>query len=283
MRKSVQAVLSSRSYSHTAWHVLNSVLRLHGGAASRFVAERERGATAVVVISGNRGLAGSFNGNIADAVIAYARENGLIPQMNGGLETVNTHGDGSMVVVTLGTKVRDELIARGMTVEADFLKSDVITSSTEIEPLIRYLFDEYSSRSLKRVVLCYTDFESALRQTVRIRTLLPLSLSEDPYLGVVHNNTHASEDDKEEEYDFDQDQGSILSTVIPRILEAQLFQAVLESQASEHSARMIAMKNATEAASDMISELTLEYNKQRQSAITQELAEIAASRMALAG
>lgn len=267
MRKSVQAVLASRTYSHTAWHVLNAMLQASQEAVHQFVEERTVGSVALVVISGNRGLAGSFNGNIADEAVRYAR---------------TIEGSERPVVVTLGTKARDELIARGLEVAADFPKPDVVTTSPEIDLLTSYLFSEYKKKVFRRVVLFYTDFESALKQTVRSRVLLPLEQSEDPYLGVTHESEHSS-DSRDDEYVFEPAQAQILHVVIPRVLETQLFQAVLESQASEHSARMLAMRNASEAASDMMSELTLEYNKQRQGAITQELAEIAASRMALSG
>ncbi len=265
MRKSVQAVLASRMYSHTAWHILDAMLKTSQGAVHQFVEERDSGAIALVVVSGNRGLAGSFNGNIADAVVQYIQ---------------SATSDSQPAIITLGIKARDELIARGFSITADFLKQDVVTTSVEIESLISYLFTEYRKRTYRRVVLFYTDYESALKQTVRSRVLLPLTRSEDPYLGVTHESVHMS-DTISDEYVFEPKQEQILRVVIPRILETQVFQAILESQASEHSARMLAMRNASEAASDMMSELQLEYNKQRQGSITQELAEIAASRMAL--
>jgi len=265
MRKTVQSVLASRTYSHTAWRVLHSILTTSQGAVHRFVEERTSGAIALVVVSGNRGLAGSFNENIVDAVIRYVR---------------SSIDHQQPIIITLGTKARDELISRGFSITADFPKQDVVRASFEIESVTSYLFSEYRKKTFRRVVLFYTDYESALQQTVRSRVLLPLIRAEDPYLGVTRESPRELDTDVDE-YMFEQTQEQMLNMMIPRILESQVFQAVLESQASEHSARMLAMRNASEAASDMMSELRLEYNKQRQDSITQELAEIAASRLAL--
>jgi ATP synthase F1 gamma subunit len=147
-------------------------------------------------------------------------------------------------------------------------------------------------------MLAYTDFVSASKQVARVRQLLPVDITaEDEYLGVVGEDTRVGTtkdmiEEKHEQhtqaekfiydYTFEPSPEEVLDEMVPRLIEVQLFQALLESNASEHSARMAAMHQATDAANDMVSELTLSYNKARQASITAEIAEISAGANALA-
>ena len=125
-------------------------------------------------------------------------------------------------------------------------------------------------------MLVYTDFISSLKQVPRVKHLLPVEVEPDEYIGHVDNENPIKEKANDFEYIFEPTIDAVLKSLLPRLVETQIYQAVLESDASEHSARMIAMKNASDAASDMIYDLTLAYNQARQASITQELAEIAA-------
>ncbi len=147
-------------------------------------------------------------------------------------------------------------------------------------------------------MVAYTDFVSAGKQVPRVKQLLPIDIStQDEYLGIVGKDTRLGVDkelvdEKQKkylenkkyvyEYTFEPSAAEVLDEMIPRLIEVQLFQALLESNASEHSARMNSMHQATDAAEDMVRELTLFYNKARQATITAEIAEISAGANALA-
>ena len=140
--------------------------------------------------------------------------------------------------------------------------------------------------------MAYTDFKSAVNQVAKLRQVLPVSqfdlekmianLGED--VEKMNEIMHESKEEVEAELDsclFEPTQDSVLEIILPRLVETQIYQAVLESAASEHSARMFAMRNASDAAADMIKELSLIFNKARQASITQEIAEIAGGAAAL--
>jgi len=152
--------------------------------------------------------------------------------------------------------------------------------------LANMIFQDYAAGKYDVVAVCYTDFISMLRQEPRVKEILPIS-ARDHQLGHLRNEEVT---DNEEAIDqpegywqhlFEPDLESVLGATIPRLLDAQLYQALLESVASEHAARMMAMRNASDAAVDLIDDLTLTYNQLRQSSITQELSEISAGRLAL--
>jgi ATP synthase F1 gamma subunit len=147
-------------------------------------------------------------------------------------------------------------------------------------------------------MVAYTDFASASKQIPRVKQLLPIDIdAEDEYLGVVGKSekigiTKEYVKEKEDKYlrdkknvfvfTYEPSPEEVLNEMLPRLIEIQLFQALLESNASEHSARMVAMRQATDAASDLVDELTLFFNKARQASITSEIAEISAGANALA-
>jgi len=186
----------------------------------------------------------------------------------------------------------------GHQIVADFPKLDLASEISEIVPVAQLLISEYLSGTYDKVMVAYTDFVSAAVQVPRVKQILPVDITaEDEYLGVVGQDTRVGLDkdyaeEKQDkylkqgeytyEYTFEPSPDEVLTEMIPRLIEVQLFQALLESNASEHSARMNAMHQATEAAEDMASELTLYYNKARQAAITSEIAEISAGANALA-
>ncbi|HRY63209.1 MAG TPA: FoF1 ATP synthase subunit gamma, partial [Patescibacteria group bacterium] len=140
----------------------------------------------------------------------------------------------------------------------------------------------YMEGKYDRVVLAYTDYVSSLKQEPRIKQLLPIPREEDVTLGGV-GETVAESGEKADlrEYIFEPSPVKVLERMLPRLIETQIYQAVLESDASEHSARMMAMKNATEAAHDLIGDLTLAFNQARQAGITQEIAEISGTKAAM--
>lgn len=251
MRKSQNATLASRTYADLAWELINSLGPVGKSPLLKHHADANK--IGIVVISTNRGLVGSFNANIYNKIKEIEQEH---PQLHSEL-------------IVMGRKVRD--IARRLRKDiiAEFPKLDTTIPVEEIYPLAKLLTEKYSSGEYNRIVIVYNHFVSTLVQQPRTKQLLPLIPKQDK--GNIDIELSLFEPSAE----------TVLKHLLPRIIESQLYQAVLENDASEHSARMIMMKNATEASGDLIDDLTLTYNRLRQSKITTELSEITAGKIAL--
>lgn len=278
MRKAIEAVLKTRAYANLSWE---TVLRLatlekskNDEAHPLLAPRREIKNAAVILITSNRGMCGGYN----SAVINKAEQ------------SLKRYSDIKTDFILAGKKGAS-VYQHGHTVTAEFEKSDILNDAGDIYPIIKMALDDYLSGKYDKIFVAYTDFINPAKQIARVKQLLPLETEKiDSYLGA------ASQADKAEsgvprgietdapltEYTFEPSPREVLDMMIPRLLEIQLFQAFLEANASEHSARMTAMHQATEAANDMVSELTLFYNKARQAGITAEIAEISAGANALA-
>ena len=185
----------------------------------------------------------------------------------------------------------------GYNIAADFPKYDIISEVKEILPISQLVIKEYLAKKYDQIFVAYTDYINPTKQLPRVKQLLPIDIiAQDEYLGIVGQDIRLGikKDflkEKEEkylkkdqfiyEYTFEPSPSEVLDEMLPRLIEVQLFQALLESNASEHSARMTAMHQATKAAGDMVDELTLFYNKARQASITAEIAEISAGANAM--
>ncbi len=271
MRKSVANVLASRNYAVLAWDLVKKLAertnaKYHPLLKVRPVVKK----VCLVLITSNRGLCGGFNNQIISKVIKFIR----LEQERSGV---------SADVVVMGKKGREVMIKSGQRIIADFEKMDITTAIEEIRPLVKLLIADYLSGKFDQVMIAYTDFISTLVQKPRILQLLPLNNEgEDQYLGEAGEQEGAFKKiSSEVEYLFEPSPDKVLADLLPRMLETQMYQAILESDASEHSARMVAMQNATDAAKEMIDDLTLVFNKARQSSITAELADISGGRAAL--
>lgn len=284
MRKAVDAVLKTRTYANLSWE---TVLHLAKIAESRneisheLLAKRsEVKKVALILISSNRGLCGGFNASI----INKAKES---------LEKYSVDTD----IILVGKK--GAVISQyKYNIAAEFAKPDLVLSAAETNPIARMVIADYLSGKYDKVMVAYTDFVSGVHQIPRVKQLLPVDISaDDQYLGVVGKDEvvgtsreyieekgkkHLQSGEFIYEYAFEPSPKEVLDRIVPRLIEVQLYQALLESNASEYSAQMAAMHQATESASDMIGELTLFYNKARQSNITAEIAEISAGANALA-
>lgn len=261
MRRAEHAVTSTRRYAELAWELL-SELRLrsdvaqHPLLAGRSAVRR----SAIFVVSGNRGLVGGFHERLlAGALEVIAKES--VPPL----------------VVTTGKIVRDALVRRGVTIHADFPKKDLLADPSDASPIERTLLTAYLNGTCDRVFMVYTDFHSVTRQEVRVRTLLPVDAT-DPFLGSVDSAPERSIQPPGVAIDYlmEPSPAALLEAVVPNLLAIQVYQALLETTASEHAARMVAMRNATENASDIHDDLVLEFNNARKAAITQEILEIVA-------
>ena len=268
MRSSQRAALASRTYARLSWAMLKQLgaqlpASLHPLLSVRAPIRRE----AVVLIAANRGLAGSFTAGLLEHAAAYLRE-----RRAAGV---------AVDVILLGKRGRAIATRYGFSITAEFERLDAYSDLAQTLPIAQLAMKDFLAHTYDQVTLVYTEFYSTLRQTPMTAVLLPTRL--DALKAALERTVGELEDDdgREPEYLFEPSPADVLSTLLPRFIEMQVYQAALESLASEHSARMVAMKNATDAASDLIADLTLAYNQLRQAGITKELAEISAGRLAV--
>ena len=271
MRKAVSKVLATRSYSDLAWDtVLHLVKKVDTDKHLFFREPQAVKKVAVLLVSTNRGLCGSFNTQLVNKVI----------------ESIKTHHPEvtKTDVITCGSKGRDEIRRYKINLVADFHKDDITASSEDIRPISHMITKDFTNGKYDKIFVAYTDFMSSLKQVPHVKQLLPIVPEIDERLGHINHEKGKVEKinvDSFAEFIFEPDMRNVLDAFLPRLVEIQIYQSVLESEASEHSARMFAMRNATDAAGEMIDELTLAYNQARQAGITAEIAEIAAGSAAL--
>lgn len=256
MRKAQQQVLATRPYAEKSWVVLTHLARLRTstGPEQPLLYQRPVKKIALLLISGDRGLAGAYNANIIrkafDQIKAW-------------------EGAGvSVTVVTVGRKGRDLMLRHGPPLRAEFTGLSDRPTSNDVAPVASILIEDFIAAEFDAVYLAFTKFVTTLDQEPRLVQLLP----------IVPDETLP---DVATDYIFEPDPRTILDEVLRGLTELQILQAVYESIASEQSARMVAMRNATDAANDLIGELTLSYNKARQESITKELLDIVGGTSAL--
>jgi len=264
VQKAMQAMYATRSYATKAWQVLTHIAAQPGRATLHpLLEEREEvKEVLVVMISGDRGLAGAYNTNIVRFV---TEKFGNYPK--------------PVRFITIGRKGRDLMIRRGENILAEFSDLPAAPTFTDVSAIGRLAVDEFLNHRADEVYLVYTDFVNMVKQDPMVKKLLPLEVESG--FGRVeafetrHAETHAT-------YIYEPGQEEILDEIIPRFTALQVYQAVMESLASEHAARMVAMKNATDNATELSAALQLEYNKARQQSITSEMLDIAGGAEALA-
>lgn len=266
VRRAQAQVLATRPYAEKSWQVLTHLAaQMAPGARSHPLLTRrgEVKAVDVMLMTSDRGLCGAFNFNMVRTTLGFIEQR-----------------DKPTRLITVGRKGRDLMHRAGYNIVAEFSRLPDAPSSLDILPIARLALDDFLDGVVDEVYVAYTDFINTLRQKTTVKRLLPILVSEvaaqamseyieDVQVGPVP------------EYLYEPSPQQILDAVIPRFTELQVYQAVLESQASEHSARMMAMRNATENADALVDDLTLSYNKARQQAITSEILDIAGGAEAL--
>jgi F-type H+-transporting ATPase subunit gamma len=263
VRKAVKAVMDTRPYATKAWQVLTHVAAQPGrDQLHPLLTERMDVVGALVlVITGDRGLAGAYNTN----VIRF---------------TAQTFDDYRVPVkyIAVGRKGRDLLVRRRKQVIADFSNLPAAPSFADVSAIGRLAVDAFLNGEVDEVFLVYTNFYSMARQAVEMKKLLPLELevSEQEHVVIdIARVTPAA-------YIYEPAEREILDEIIPRFTALQVYQSVLESLASEHASRMVAMRNATDNALELVGGLQLAYNKVRQQAITNDILDIVGGAEALA-
>jgi F-type H+-transporting ATPase subunit gamma len=249
MRKAQQQVLATRPYALSAREVLSYIARLTGveDTLGHLLKPRPNvKRVGILLVTADRGLAGGFNANVIRRAANYIRE-----RRQGGVE---------VEVVTVGRKGRDWLLRYDPVIRAEFTGLPDSPTSNDIGAITRILVDDFSQGHFDEVFMIYTDFVNTIRQVPTVQQLLP----------IVQADSVGTPPD----FIFEPSPGAVLQQVLYGFTEVLILQTLYESIASEHSARMVAMRNATDAANELVDVLTLTYNKARQEGITNELMDI---------
>jgi len=264
VRKSMQALMNTRPYATKAWQVLTHIAAQPGreNLHPLLTQRDEIKSVLVVLVTGDRGLAGAYNMN----VVRYA---------------LQKFGNSSIPVhfITVGRKGRDMMLRKRQKILAEFSNLPAAPSFSDVSAIGQLAVDEYLKGETDEVYLVYTDFISLARQHAVMKKLLPLEFGRGEERVEAYGNQGRG---LAAAYIYEPSQTQILDEVIPRFTALQVYQAIMESLASEHAARMVAMKNATDSASSLAGALQLEYNKVRQQTITNEMLDIAGGAEALA-
>jgi F-type H+-transporting ATPase subunit gamma len=260
LRKAQEAAIGPREYARMAREILTHLRSLENEAdeSTTLFAERPVKHRMIVLIASDRGLAGAYNSNVIRRGIQE-----LIDDEKNGVKTS---------LICVGRKAANAA-ARIASANVVAVYQDLPDhpTATDLRPILNTMIEQFDDKTVDAVDVIYTAFVSSIRQDVNVQRMLPAGFeTEEVSLEVKSAKIEPSVD-------------ALLASATLRLLEVQLFQCILESSASEHSMRMLSMKNASDNASDIVEDLTLEFNTARQAAITQELAEISGGAEAMNG
>jgi F-type H+-transporting ATPase subunit gamma len=255
MRRAQQRVLASRPYADRLQGVIADLASLQIGAdeLARFplLQQREVKNAGIILITPDKGLTGPLNSNILRRASRYILNEAGVP----------------VRVIAAGKKGRDFMVRGRQNVEAEFTGLGDNVTLDDLRPIAQVALDDFISGRVDAVNVVFPRFVNTLTQVPEVRQILPIVRPESA-------GTYR-------DYIFEPSPEAVLESLLPRFVEIQIYQAMLESIASEHSARMVAMRNASQNAKDLVSDLTLTYNKARQAQITREVSEIAAGAEAM--
>jgi len=265
MRKAVEMALISRNYSSLGWQLINNLAQVTDESMHPLLRKRDNIKKILLIfITSDKGLCGGLNSQVIRTMYQFLEEN----------------KDKEIEVISIGKKGQHILRKINKKIICAYLGMADNPTLATLRPITQTVLTSFISNKYDQVNIIFTDFKSALSQRPILRQLLPLQK------GGLEEIVGSEKDKQQEkkdtlEYIFEPDTQRLLDYLLPRLMEVQIYQAMLESTASEHSSRMMAMRNATDSATEMIDDLTLTYNQIRQSSITQEIAEISAGRIAL--
>ena len=266
MKRAQDAILAARPYAEE----MEAALRRVAGAAGLseeidpLLARRTPRRVAIIMITTDRGLAGSLNANASRAVLRWVAERASARNGDRPVE---------IEAITVGRKGRDAVRRAGVPIAAHFAQLGDRPSFSDITPIARLVTEDFLAEKYDEIDIAYSTFVSTLSQKPAIDTILPVV---SPEMGEDQERTN-------DEYLFEPSPEAVLSRLLPHYVAIGIYRAVLENNASEQSARMIAMRNSTDNANELIDDLTLVYNKTRQATITREMIEIASGAEALGG
>ena len=262
MRRAQQAALSGRPYATLMNEVLGEVVYHAGDFTHALMEKHEGGKRCVIIVSTDKGLCGALNSNL--------------------LREASKFDKNETVYITAGRKGSQFVARTKRQLAAEFTYKDAPLFS-EARAISRFAQDLFLKKEVSQVDILFTNFISTLTQRPETMPFLPVSEIKGVTAGVAGEASTETLLKGATEFLFEGGPGAVLGALLPHYLNFQVYQVLLESKASEHSARMVAMKNATDNAKQLIKDLTIEYNKLRQASITKELLEISSAAMALEG
>lgn len=249
MNKAIEAATSSRNYSDLAWSIVGDLVGT--ATLNPLLSVREVNKKLLVVFTSNKGLAGGFNAQVIKKTI----------------DSIDENTD----IVTIGKKGKNYFARfHPHKLIADFEAPDTYPKSKDVEDLVVFLQNKFLSGEYDQISVVYNVFQSAVSQISSIEQVFPVKIVETKKDNIDYNEIKIEPNAK-----------TVLDYIIPRVILARVYQIFLDSSASEHASRMLAMKNATDNAKDILGDLTLTYQGVRQSGITREIIEVSAGANAL--
>jgi len=286
MKRAISKTLASRLYSSYSWDILTSLSDKLEEVTHKFFTENNKiEKNLIVLITSNRGLCGGYNSQVIKKVISMIKvevgNENVDPVVDFGKAHPNERSSNiakihyGVDIITVGKKGDNAMRRVGQNIIATFTDVPDNVTMQDITSISSYLTNEFKDDKYSKIYIAYTDFISALTQKPKIKQILPISKVE--LKEVIEINIEEKIKNKNEvPYLIEGDKDKLLDTLAEKLIRMQIYQMFLESNASEQSSRMVAMKNANEAAGEMIDDLTLVFNKARQANITREISEISA-------
>ena len=263
MRKSVQKRNASDAYAQYSFNLLEN-LHVHRKLTHPYLEGREgESHVLMLIVASNKGLCGGYNMNVSKQVAAYMKAN---PEV-------------TVEAITVGKQAAKIAWRNDIPIRASFTEYSEYFSASEVRSIMYTIFDQFNdNREFGSVVACYTKFISSIQYQPEILQLVPMDITKSKQ--ALHlrkeDSTVADSEEKKHlaEYVFEPGEQEVLDAMVPRLLMTVPYQLLLDATASEHSSRVTAMKNASDNAGELLDELKINYNRARQAAITQEIAEI---------
>lgn len=257
VRKAIQSVQATQPYAEKAWELLTHLAKqpAHDNLHPLLTERQRVKKVLVIVISSDRGLAGAYDVNMVRETLAFESSLGK-----------------PVEYIPVGKKGREMLRRRGKFIKADFSDIPVAPKFSDLSSIGYLAVEEFLRGEVDQVYLIYTKFLGRVEQKITIEKILPLAIDTDASAGKIPDNTV---------FIYEPDETALLEEIVPKFISIQIYNGILSASASEQTARMIAMMNATENADSLAVSLQLEMNKLRQQSITSELLDIAGGAEAL--
>ncbi len=279
MRRAQELALTSRPYAYTALELLGILSELKDVPVPELMVKRPVERSLFLIVTSDRGLAGSFNSAVIRKFEHFMRTNGVNP------------ADPQYSFLAVGQKAKSYLERRKLNVVQSFSRVGDFTRMEEVNPISDFLIEGFLRRDFDEVISFSTHFVTALRQDVFMRGLLPISaekIRESIELLIPESGRYSQYIDKDiladdggKEYKIEPSPREVLAELAPELLKIRIYHMILEANASEHSARRVAMKNASDNATELSETLNVQYNKSRQASITNQLIEVASGAEAM--
>ena len=277
MRRAQEVALNSRAYAFSALHLLEKLAK-NTPIKTEFAIERPVKNTCVVIVASDKGLTGAFNTQVFRAADKFLSN----PEFTSD----------NLFAVVIGKKSANYALKKKLNVVGTFYEVGDYVDPEEVTPLASLLADGFKKGEWDRVITISTHFRTALKQETVIRQVLPVDfkkirevvkeiIPEHGRYSDIHNYYQNNSQKEEIDYIFEPSPEETINSLVPHLVTMQIYHLILEANASEHSARRVAMKTASDNAEDLKKELTLTFNKARQAAITNELIEITSTQNAL--